>query len=76
MLFALMSSLVDSEDELEIVTIVATGGAAFQVRAAAGDIGKLIGKAGRTARAIRTILGACAAKHGRRYTLDIGPPKF
>jgi uncharacterized protein len=75
MLIAVLNSLVDDEDGLEVATITVEGGAAFQVRAAAGDIGKLIGKSGRTARAIRIILGASAAKHGRRYTLDIGPPK-
>jgi uncharacterized protein len=75
MLFAVMNSLVDKEDDLEVATIAGVDGAAFQVRAAASDIGKLIGKSGRTARAIRIILGASASKHGRRYTLDIGSPR-
>jgi len=75
MLLAVMNSLVDKEDDLEVAAIGIADGAVFQVRAASSDVGKLIGKGGRTARAIRVILGATAAKHGRRYTLDISPPK-
>ena len=71
MLLALMRSLVDTEEKLEIALVAAAEGAAFQVRCAPLDVGKLIGKSGRTARAIRTILSASAAKNGRRYTLDI-----
>ena len=71
MLLTLMRSLVDAEDKLEVALIATAEGAAFQVRCAALDVGKLIGKSGRTARAIRTILSASAAKNGRRYTLDI-----
>ncbi len=71
MLLVVMRSLVDAEDKLEIALVAAAEGAAFQVRCAPLDVGKLIGKSGRTARAIRTILSASAAKNGRRYTLDI-----
>jgi uncharacterized protein len=71
MLLVVMRSLVDAEDKLEIALVAAAEGAAFQVRCAPLDVGKLIGKSGRTARAIRTILSASAAKSGRRYTLDI-----
>jgi predicted RNA-binding protein YlqC (UPF0109 family) len=71
MLLAVMHSLVDQEDKLEMLHIAGADGVAFQVRASSGDVGKLIGKSGRTARAIRTILSASAAKNGRRYTLDI-----
>jgi predicted RNA-binding protein YlqC (UPF0109 family) len=71
MLLFVMRSLVDAEDKLEIALLAAAEGAAFQVRCAPLDVGKLIGKSGRTARAIRTILSASAAKNGRRYTLDI-----
>lgn len=43
----------------------------FQVRVAPYDIGKLIGKQGRTARAVRTIIAGMGMKVGHRYTLDI-----
>jgi len=71
MLLAVLHSLVDRTDQLQMVALADDQGASFQVRAAADDLGKLIGKNGRTARAIRTILGASAAKHGRRYNLDL-----
>ena len=71
MLLAVIRSLVDDADRVELLHVPGDEGMAFQVRSAAGDVGKLIGKSGRTARAIRTILSASAAKNGRRYSLDI-----
>jgi predicted RNA-binding protein YlqC (UPF0109 family) len=70
MLRAVLRSLVDVVDELEIVPLADAAGVSFQVHAAAEDMGKLIGKSGRTARAIRTILSGNAAKAGRRYSVD------
>jgi len=43
----------------------------LEVRVAKTDIGKVIGKRGRTVQAIRTILGAAAGKTGKRYVLEI-----
>jgi uncharacterized protein len=71
MLLAVLRALVDKTDELNMVKLADDHGVSFQVRASPDDLGKLIGKNGRTARAIRTILGASAAKHGRRYSLDL-----
>jgi uncharacterized protein len=71
MLFALVRSLVDKTDELQMVALADSEGVAFQVRSSGDDLGKLIGKGGHTARAIRTILSANAAKHRRRYSIDI-----
>jgi uncharacterized protein len=71
MLLGVVRSLVDEADQVELLHIADEGGMAFQVRAATSDVGKLIGKSGRTARAIRTILAANAARNGRRYSLDI-----
>ncbi len=71
MLLTIVCSLVDDVDHIELIHIAGEQGMGFQVRSAATDTGKLIGKSGRTARAIRTILSAAAATHGRRYTLDI-----
>ena len=72
MLLALLRSLVDKEEELEMVSLADAGGVSFQVHSAPDDIGKLIGKGGRTARAIRVILGANGVKHRRRYSIDFG----
>jgi predicted RNA-binding protein YlqC (UPF0109 family) len=43
----------------------------IELKVAPGDLGKVIGKQGRTARSIRTILGAAGMKANRRYTLEI-----
>jgi predicted RNA-binding protein YlqC (UPF0109 family) len=72
MLLALIQSLIDVEDELEIVPIVNADGVSFRIHTATQDLGKLIGRNGRTARAIRTILSGNAAKHKRRYSVDFG----
>lgn len=71
MLLAVVNSLVDEVGLVEMVSLGSLEGMAFHVRLSASDVGKLIGKGGRTARAIRCILSGNAAKHGRRYSLDI-----
>ena len=43
----------------------------FQLKVADNDIGKVIGKYGRIAKAMRTVLSASAVKDGKRYSLDI-----
>jgi hypothetical protein len=43
----------------------------FELRVAQGDLGKVIGKQGRTARSIRTLLGAVGTKLNRRFNLEI-----
>ncbi len=43
----------------------------LELRVAAGDLGKVIGKQGRTARSIRTLLGAAGMKLNRRFSLEI-----
>jgi predicted RNA-binding protein YlqC (UPF0109 family) len=71
MLFLIVCALVDATDQVELLHLSDAEGTAFQVRTAPADIGKLIGKSGRTARAIRTILNGSAVRNHRRYTLDI-----
>jgi predicted RNA-binding protein YlqC (UPF0109 family) len=71
MLLVVLRSLVDKADELHLVALADAQGVCFQVRSSTDDLGKLIGKGGHTARAIRTILSANAAKHGRRYSIDL-----
>ena len=43
----------------------------LELRVASDDVGKVIGKQGRIAKAIRTILSACATKDGKRAVLEI-----
>ncbi len=64
-------ALVDIEDEVEVKTVEGDQVTVLALKVAAGDLGKVIGKQGRTARSIRTILGAAGLKQNRRFTLEI-----
>jgi predicted RNA-binding protein YlqC (UPF0109 family) len=61
-------SLVDQADE---VSVRETDADHLELRVAPDDLGKVIGRQGRTARAIRTILSAASQKQRRHMTLDI-----
>ena len=64
-------ALVDSPDEVSVRPIEGQQVTVLELRVAPGDLGKVIGKQGRTARSIRTILGAAGMKLKKRYTLEI-----
>ncbi|MGQ0793096.1 MAG: KH domain-containing protein [Deltaproteobacteria bacterium] len=64
-------SLVDSPDRVEVREVVGEQTAVLELRVAQEDLGKIIGKQGKTAKAIRTILGAAAAKARKRAVLEI-----
>jgi predicted RNA-binding protein YlqC (UPF0109 family) len=64
-------SLVDYPDEVEVRRIDGEKTMVFELRVNKSDIGKIIGKSGRTIRAIRTLLTTTAAKHGQRAVLEI-----
>jgi len=64
-------SLVDEPDQLRLRVYDREQQTIIELHAAQGDLGKLIGRQGRTARAIRTVLAAAGSKAGRRYVLDI-----
>jgi predicted RNA-binding protein YlqC (UPF0109 family) len=64
-------SLVDVPEEVVVTTIDGEQVTVIELKVASGDLGKVIGKQGRTARSIRTILGAAGMKVNRRYTLEI-----
>jgi len=64
-------ALVDSPDQVEVRAIEGEQSTVFELKVAPTDLGKVIGKQGRTARAIRTILGASGMKLKRRFTLEI-----
>ena len=63
--------LVDRKDEVEVKDVEEDGGLVIELIVAEEDLGKVIGRMGRTAKAIRTLLSAAAAKSGRRVTLEI-----
>jgi predicted RNA-binding protein YlqC (UPF0109 family) len=64
-------SLVDTTEEVSVAEVEGERTAVFELRVAKSDIGKVIGKHGNTARAIRTILNAAGNKLGKRCVLEI-----
>ena len=64
-------SLVDTPDEVTVEEMEEDGAAVFELTVAEEDLGKVIGKQGRTARALRTILSAAASKVRVRAQLEI-----
>jgi uncharacterized protein len=64
-------ALVDIEGEVEVKAVEGEQVTVLELKVAPGDLGKVIGKQGRTARSIRTILGAAGMKMNRRFTLEI-----
>ena len=64
-------ALVDTPDEVDVKAIEGQQVTVLELRVAQTDLGKVIGKQGRTARSIRTILGAAGMKLKKRFTLEI-----
>ena len=64
-------ALVDDPDSVEVNEIHGDHNSVLELKVAKNDIGKVIGKDGRTAQSIRTILAAASTKAGRRAHLDI-----
>ncbi|MCH8026614.1 MAG: KH domain-containing protein [candidate division Zixibacteria bacterium] len=67
----IVKNLVDNPDEVSVVEIEGTRTTVYELRVGEGDLGKVIGKEGKTARSIRTILSAAAARQGKRAVLEI-----
>ena len=65
------SSLVDKPEQVEIQEVIGDSTTVYELRVAQEDLSKIIGKQGKTARAIRVLLGAAAAKEKRRAVLEI-----
>jgi uncharacterized protein len=64
-------ALVDIPEEVAVREVQGEQATLLELRVAPSDLGKVIGKQGRTARSIRTLLGAAGMKLNRRFTLDI-----
>ena len=64
-------ALVDEPGAVQVDAICDGDSTLLRLRVAPGDIGKVIGKQGRTARSLRTILGAASMKFHHRFGLDI-----
>jgi predicted RNA-binding protein YlqC (UPF0109 family) len=67
----LAKALVDNPDEVEVTEREEENSVQLELSVNQKDLGKVIGRQGKTARAMRTILGATAAKEGRRASLEI-----
>ena len=67
----LAKSLVDNPDEVSVRSHERDQQTILELEVAPADLGKVIGRQGRTARAIRTVLNAASQKSRRRYSLDI-----
>ena len=64
-------ALVDEPEQVQVSAVDGEQTTVLELRVAPNDLGKVIGKQGRTARSIRTILGAASMKLKKRYTLEI-----
>jgi hypothetical protein len=67
----LAKALVESPGEVSVVTSGDSEYVRLELEVAEDDLGRVIGRSGRTARALRTILSAAADKNGQRCSLDI-----
>ena len=64
-------SLVNDPSSVSVQEVEGEKSTVIELRVAQSDIGKVIGKFGRIAKALRTVLSASATKAGKRYTLEI-----
>ena len=67
----IVKALVDHPEEVSVSEVGGSHTTVLEVRVAKTDIGKVIGKQGRTAQAIRSIMSAAAGKARQRYILEI-----
>ena len=67
---AIAKALVDNPDQVSVRAVEGEQVTVLELRVHSSDLGKVIGKQGRTARSIRTILNAAGMKLKKRYTLE------
>ena len=68
---SIAKSLVDAPNEVKITEIDGEKTIIFELRCNAKDVGKIIGKSGKTVGAMRTIMNSMAAKQGRKAMLEV-----
>jgi predicted RNA-binding protein YlqC (UPF0109 family) len=71
MILNIVRSIVDRPGDVSITTFQGEGTAIFELRCHAGDVGKIIGKDGKTVGALRTLTGVLAARQGRKCVLEV-----
>jgi predicted RNA-binding protein YlqC (UPF0109 family) len=67
----MVKALVDKPEDVVVAEVEGERTTVFELRVATSDLGKVIGKQGKTARAMRTILSASGTKLGKRCVLEI-----
>lgn len=67
----IVKALVDEPGQVTVDAVEENDSTVLELRVAPGDVGKVIGKQGRTARAMRAIVGAAGMKLNRHYSLEI-----
>jgi predicted RNA-binding protein YlqC (UPF0109 family) len=67
----IVKALVEHPDQVEVSEIPGSRTTVYELRVGQGDLGKVIGKNGQTAKSIRTILTAVSARQGKRAVLEI-----
>ncbi len=67
----IVQALVDSPDQVRINETAGESIVILEISVAPADVGKVIGKEGRIANAIRTVVKAAAAKHDKKVTVEI-----
>lgn len=67
----LAKSLVNTPDAVEVSETTSDGGSVLQLKVAKDDLGRIIGKQGRTAKSIRTLVNAAATISNRKVALEI-----
>ena len=67
----IVSALVDDKEAVEVSEETNERATVIKLRVAANDMGRIIGREGRTVKAIRSLLFAAGQKHGQRFVLDI-----
>lgn len=68
---AIARALVDNPEQVQVRAVEGEQVTVLEIRVHPSDLGKVIGRQGRTAKAIRTLLGAAGMKLRKRYTLEI-----
>ncbi|MEJ2182219.1 MAG: KH domain-containing protein [Nitrospirota bacterium] len=68
---AMAKALVDNPEDVNVSEVDGEKTTVFELRVSESDLGKVIGKQGKTARAMRTILSAAGTKLGKRCVLEI-----
>ncbi|MCP1109344.1 putative RNA-binding protein YlqC (UPF0109 family) [Lachnospiraceae bacterium PF1-21] len=71
LILVITKALVDKPDEVKITEKEENGATVYEIKVADSDMGKVIGKQGRIAKAIRAVVKAAAAKEDKKVIVDI-----